>query len=268
MQEFGDSVASSAVVHLGWVAGGRATQEHWAASWNTRCKTVERASKISYCDWVRLFWRNWKTLFEAMPTAKAQPDVISAAISACERGGQGLAASTLFEAMPKGKVQPDVISYNTASSACEKVGQWQPAFTLFEAMPRAKVQPDVISYSVAISACAKGGQWQEAIAFMLTAKAESHQCGHQCLWEGWTRAVSFDAVLRPCPRAKWSQMSSDCLRPCPRPKFSRMPPPTVRPSAATILSAVLRPRFHRDTDKKISKWMFRWVVQLCVQRIS
>ena len=24
--------------------------------------------------------------------------------------------------------------------------------------------------------------------------AECHQCGHQCLWEGWTRAGSFDAV--------------------------------------------------------------------------
>ena len=44
-------------------------------------------------------------------------------IRACERGGQRQAALTLFEAMPKAKVEPDIISYNAASSACEKVGQ-------------------------------------------------------------------------------------------------------------------------------------------------
>ena len=120
MQDFEDSIASSAVVHLGWVAGGRETQEHWATSWNTWCNKVRPkiASTSSQCHWVTLFWRSWKTLFEAMPTAKAQPNVISAATSACERGGQRLAALTLFEAILKAKVQPNGIS--AAISACER----------------------------------------------------------------------------------------------------------------------------------------------------
>ncbi|CAK9042224.1 unnamed protein product [Durusdinium trenchii] len=122
-----------------------------------------------------------------MPEAKVQPDVISysaaisacekggqwqqafklfeaiAAISACEKGGQWQQAFKLFEAMPKVKVQPNMISYSAAISACEKGGQWQQAFKLFEAMPKVKVQPNMISYSAAISACEKGGQWQQAL---------------------------------------------------------------------------------------------------------
>ncbi|CAK9101579.1 unnamed protein product [Durusdinium trenchii] len=85
-----------------------------------------------------------------MPKAKVAPTVISysAAISACEKGGQW---------------QQALEFYNAAISACEKCGQWQHALKLFEAMPKAKVQPDVISYSAAIGACEKGGQWQQTL---------------------------------------------------------------------------------------------------------
>ena len=72
---------------------GRETQEHRAASsvpkrwWKDQCNG--RACTTSYSTWVRLFWYFWKTLFEAMPTAKVQPNGISAAISACERVDKG-----------------------------------------------------------------------------------------------------------------------------------------------------------------------------------
>ena len=111
-------------------------------------------------------WQEALTLFEVMFKAKVQPNVFSysAAISACEKGGQWQEALTLFDAMPKAQNQPNVISYNAAISACEKGGRWQEALTLFEVMSKAKVQPTVISYNAAISACKKGKQWPEALA--------------------------------------------------------------------------------------------------------
>ena len=106
-------------------------------------------------------------VFEAMLKAKVVPDVISysAAISACEKGGEWQKALKLFEAMLKATVAPNVFSYNATISACEKGGQWQQALNSFEEMPKATVAPDVISYSATISACEKGGQWQQALNF-------------------------------------------------------------------------------------------------------
>ncbi|CAK9030074.1 Pentatricopeptide repeat-containing protein At4g31850 [Durusdinium trenchii] len=49
--------------------------------------------------------------------------------------------------MPKMKVQPDVISYSAAISACEKGGQWPQALKLFEAMPEVEVQPNLVAYN-------------------------------------------------------------------------------------------------------------------------
>ena len=90
-------------------------------------------------------------------------------------------------------VQPNVISFSAAISACEKGGQWERALELLEEMhpvtptgrdcaqrgdlgvkkgaqwerarPCSKrraqgVQPNVVSFSAAISACEKGGQWE------------------------------------------------------------------------------------------------------------
>ena len=159
-------------------------------------EAVRRAGKIpltapnyvvalSSCAKSKLWKQALALLFESMPKAQIQPNVISynAAISACEKGGRWQEALTLFEAMTKAQIQPTVISYNAAVSACEKGGRWQEALTLFDAMPKAKVQPDVISYSAAISACEKGGQWQQALS------------------------------LTPCPKLKFSRMSSATVRP-------------------------------------------------------
>ena len=108
---------------------------------------------LSSCAKSKLWKQALALLFESMPTAKVQPNVISynAAVSACEKGGQWQEAMTLFEAMPKAQIQPNVISYNAGISACEKGGQWQEALALFEAMPKAQIQQDVISYSAAVT---------------------------------------------------------------------------------------------------------------------
>ena len=61
--------------------------------------------------------------------------------------------------MEGANVSPNILCCSAAISACEKGGQWQVALVLFAAMPLAEILPDVISYNAAVSACEKGGQW-------------------------------------------------------------------------------------------------------------
>ena len=78
-----------------------------------------------------------------------EPDVItySAAISACEKGGQWKHALRVLEEMRSSGTKPTVISYSAAISACEKGGQWERALELLEEMKSTGVEPDVISYN-------------------------------------------------------------------------------------------------------------------------
>ena len=111
-------------------------------------------------------WRDACLLLDRMQTASGlRPNIFSysAAISACEKGGQWQQALTLFQDMLEGGIRHDIISYNATISACEKGGQWQRALTLFQELPEATMSPNVISYNAAINACEKGGQWQQAL---------------------------------------------------------------------------------------------------------
>ena len=58
---------------------------------------------------------------------------------------------------------PDVITFSAAISACEKGGQWQRALALLDEMRAARVTPDVITFSAAISACARASQPDQAM---------------------------------------------------------------------------------------------------------
>eukprot|EP00973_Karenia_brevis_P068986 9588896-Karenia_brevis.AAC.1 len=55
--------------------------------------------------------------------------------------------------MCRESLQLDVISFSAAISACEKGGQWQHAWT---ELRRESLQLDVISFSAAIPACEEG----------------------------------------------------------------------------------------------------------------
>ena len=112
------------------------------------------------------------------------PDEIcySAALGACEKGGEWALALSLLSSMPRMRATPNEISYNAAISACEKGGQWALALGLLSSMPRMQVTPNEISYSAAISACEKVGDTGR----------DQLQCRHQCLWEGWPVGIGAE----------------------------------------------------------------------------
>ena len=115
----------------------------------------------------------------------------SAAISACEKGGQTDRALSLFEEMQHRGIKLSEVSYSATISACEKGGQWEKAVTLLQEMHQRGVEPNEISYSAAISACAKGGQWERAVALL----EEMHQRGVE------PNVISFNATIQACANA-------------------------------------------------------------------
>eukprot|EP00913_Durusdinium_trenchii_P031493 g29486.t1 len=166
-------------------------------------------------------WQHALILFNAMPQAKVQPDIIScsAAINACQKGGQWQGALSLIESMSKARFEPDLICHNAAISACEKGGQWQHALKLFEVMPMSQVQPDVISYNAAISACEKGGQWQHAMNLFGTMPDASIQ----------PNIISCSAAISACEKGEQWQQALTLLDNMPE---AKMQPDLVSYSAA------------------------------------
>ena len=103
----------------------------------------------------------------------------NATISSCEKTGQWQPALCLFEAMPAAKIQPDIISFNASISSFEKGQGWQLALNLFHTMPKSQVQPDLVSHSAVISACHRGSQWQQALIFLEGYKALVGRAHHK-----------------------------------------------------------------------------------------
>ena len=89
----------------------------------------------------------------------------SAAISACEKGGQWQHALALLQTMCNGRVWPDTVSYGAAISACEKGKRWELALELLKEC-KTWATPNTVSYNAATIACEKGGQWQHALILM------------------------------------------------------------------------------------------------------
>ena len=85
---------------------------------------------------------------------------VSAAVSACENGGQWLRAMELMDEMAQGRAERDTTTYSAAVSACEKGGQGLWAMELMDEMAQGRVERNTVS------ACEKGGQWLGAMLLM------------------------------------------------------------------------------------------------------
>eukprot|EP00415_Alexandrium_ostenfeldii_P004959 UN4959 len=98
-----------------------------------------------------------------MPHLRINPDVIScsAAMSACEKGGQWQAALAVLRTMPHLRINPNVISCNAAVSACAKGDRWQMALHLFRSMVGVGLSPDAVTYSAVLDAVFdRGDAWE------------------------------------------------------------------------------------------------------------
>eukprot|EP00427_Karlodinium_veneficum_P030757 CAMPEP_0169193098 /NCGR_PEP_ID=MMETSP1016-20121227/5980_1 /TAXON_ID=342587 /ORGANISM="Karlodinium micrum, Strain CCMP2283" /LENGTH=846 /DNA_ID=CAMNT_0009269509 /DNA_START=7 /DNA_END=2543 /DNA_ORIENTATION=- len=136
-------------------------------------------------------WEGALTFFDGM---EARIGVVpnahcySAAINACEKGGQWQRALELFHTMQSQNVKPTSITCTSVICACRSAGQWEAALTVLRQMGPMGVSPDVHTYSAIISACDKAGKWQEAI-----------QLFDELLNSSLTPTlVCYGAVLRAC----------------------------------------------------------------------
>ncbi|CAK0880919.1 unnamed protein product, partial [Prorocentrum cordatum] len=78
--------------------------------------------------------------------------IYSAAISACEKGGQWQQALSLIVGMWELKLEPDTIfSCNAEIRAYDKCGQWQQALSLLGEMRESSLEPNENQYSLVIT---------------------------------------------------------------------------------------------------------------------
>ena len=96
----------------------------------------------------------------------------SAAILACEKGGQWEEALGLLSEMASKGVECDTVTYSAAISACEKGCQWEEELGLLREMTSEGVKQDTITYSVAISACEEAGAFCQSDALCAKAYAD------------------------------------------------------------------------------------------------
>lgn len=105
-----------------------------------------------------------------------RPNVItySAAISACDKGGQYDRALGLLSEMIGLGLEADVVSYNAAISATCKGKQWASALSLLQQMRDEGLEPNGITFNAAISACEKGGQWTRCLMLLEDMRESGH----------------------------------------------------------------------------------------------
>ena len=138
-------------------------------------------------------YRRALALLDEMRESGVMPNVFhySAAITACEKGGQWRRALALLDEMRASRVTPNDYSFNAAISACEKGGQWRRALDLLDEMRASRVTPDAFSFNATISACEKGGQWQQALALLDEMRAKGVP----------PNVITFNAAISACARA-------------------------------------------------------------------
>lgn len=69
----------------------------------------------------------------------------------------------MLRKMKRRRIDPNLVTCSAAISACEKGGQWKKALDLFRDMWCRGIVLNVITFIAAISACEKGDQWEKAL---------------------------------------------------------------------------------------------------------
>jgi pentatricopeptide repeat protein len=71
-------------------------------------------------------------------------------------------------------------TFSAAMSACEKGGQWEKALQLFHSMEDRGVKPDVITFSACIEALHAASRFEEAVDFMTIARNQGFYSSVSC----------------------------------------------------------------------------------------
>ena len=61
------------------------------------------------------------------------------------------------------EVQSNAVTFSAAISACEKGGEWERALHLVGTMLRSSVESSTIAFNATLSACEKGAEWEKAL---------------------------------------------------------------------------------------------------------
>jgi len=143
------------------------------------------------------FLKMMSTTFNIKPNAHCY----SAAVNACEKGGQWQRALELFQQMQDNHVQPTTITCTSVVSACKVCGQWQEALSVLTQMKTMGVPADAHTFSNAISACNKAGKWMAAIRTYEDMRSYNVE----------PTVVCFGAVLCACQKGKQWQVAMAIL---------------------------------------------------------
>ncbi len=100
-------------------------------------------------------------------------------------------------------VEPNVVVMSAAMSACEKGGRWETALALLAEMPRLGIEPNNYTFSAAMRACERGGQWEKAAGLVhdMSARAEAAQTDAAVVAVDALVSPSFRAAKKAAARA-------------------------------------------------------------------
>eukprot|EP00397_Hematodinium_sp_SG-2012_P018259 GEMP01018700.1.p1 GENE.GEMP01018700.1~~GEMP01018700.1.p1 ORF type:complete len:778 (-),score=183.43 GEMP01018700.1:398-2710(-) len=111
-------------------------------------------------------WQSALSMLHSMDPSLRTVVSYSAAISACEKAGEWVAAVRLLDTMKAENVAPNAIAYSATISACARAAEWSVALNIFDSMLSEKVKKDVIVFNAAITACANAAMWTRALGLM------------------------------------------------------------------------------------------------------
>ncbi|CAK0861019.1 unnamed protein product [Prorocentrum cordatum] len=133
-------------------------------------------SALSACEFGGQ-WLAAMRVFENVYKADMKPDVVTwtALINACARGGQLQLVKECLEQMVVEGVTPNVITYNSVIRGCVEMGELKKAVKVREALVADGLMPDTACYDATLKGYARFGLWEQALAEFQEMKAEPYK---------------------------------------------------------------------------------------------